>query len=570
MTLILGINSAYHDSAACLIQDGRILAACEEERFTRKKHAKMAQIDNSDELPLRAIEYCLTSAGARLADIDLTGFSFNPPKRMRNMTVVEQVIAGDWGSDLGETTFAQRIQTVPEKLSRLAGCDLSGRFHWLDHHLCHAASTFFVSPFDDAAIMVVDGIAEFATTLLAKGQGSLITRCEEFNYPNSIGFLWESLARFLGFSEYDASKIMGLAAYGDASRFRGAFCDFVILNDDGTFAMDNGVLRFRSRELGGLEQVFGVPIRMAGTELDQRHSDIAAALQEITNELLLGLAQRLHQITGSHNLCLAGGVALNCTANAVLQAKSPFRNIYIQPAANDAGTAVGAAYILWNHKMKGGRFQVMDDPYTGPEFSDDEVAKFLDEQGIACERCSSIAEATAELLAKGDIVAWFQGRMEFGPRALGNRSLLADPRNPNVRETLNAKVKHRELFRPLAPSVLEVELEQWFEVPTRSVSSDFMLFAYPARPEKAPLIPAVVHADGTSRVQTINPRTNKRFHELVLEFYRRTGVPMLLNTSFNDSEPIVCTPADALATFRKTRIDVLVLGNCLVKRADVK
>lgn len=570
MTLILGINSAYHDSAACLISDGRILSACEEERFTRMKHGKPARIDNSDELPLRAIEYCLTSNGMRLADVDLIGFSFNPPKRMRNTKVVEPVIDGDWGSVFGETTFVRRMQAIPEKLSALAGCDISGRFRWIDHHLCHAASAFFVSPFDDSAIMVVDGIAEFATTLLAKGNGSLITRCEELEYPNSIGFLWESLARFLGFGEYDASKIMGLAAYGCAPRFRDAFRDFVALSENGTFAMDNHVLRFRSGELGGLERVFGVPTRTAGNELDQRYCDIAAALQEVTNEMLLGLTRRLHRIVGGHNLCLAGGVALNCTANAILQGEGPFRNIYIQPAANDAGTAIGAAYVLWNHEMKGGRLQVMDDPYIGPHFSDEEIALFLDELGVAYEYCSSVAETAAELIAKGDIVAWFQGKMEFGPRALGNRSLLADPRNPNARETLNAKVKHRELFRPLAPSMLASELDRWFKVPARSISSDFMLFAYPARPEKAPLIPAVVHADGTSRVQTINPHTNPRFHELVSEFYRLTGVPMLLNTSFNDSEPIVCTPADALSTFRNTRIDALVLGNFLVRRENIK
>jgi carbamoyltransferase len=567
MRYVLGINSAYHESAACLLQDGAPVAFAEEERFSRRKHGKPARVDNPDELPRQAIQFCLRQAGVNLAGIEAIGYSFNPPLRLRNVGLGGQAGSRDWGSSAGEELFQQRLRAIPGALAEMAGADVTGRFHWIEHHLCHAASAFLVSPFEEAAVMVADGIGEFGTAWLGHGQGVELRKLGELEYPHSLGFLWEKLAEFLGFSEYDACKVMGLAAYGNAKTFAPAFATVISSNGQGEYRLAADTLRFRSADFGPLESLLG-PRRRAGEPLTPRHADIAAALQKATDKALLGLAGALRRKTGSSRLCLAGGVALNCVSNRVLHQSGLFEEFYVQPAAHDAGTALGAAAWLWHRQPGAHRAFVLEHPYLGPGYSEAELIGALEQSGLRYRRSSAPASEAAALIAQGAVVGWFQGRMEAGPRALGNRSLLADARRPEMRSVINQKVKHRESFQPFAPAVLAESAADWFRIPGRSWSSDFMLLACEARPERAARIPAVVHADGTSRIQTVRAETNPLFHRLIAEFERRTGVPLVLNTSFNDSEPIVGSPDDALKTFTNTRIDALLLGDFLVERED--
>jgi carbamoyltransferase len=568
MSYILGINSAYHESSACLIKNGVIIAFAEEERFNRIKHGKSAKVDNPHHLPLTAIAFCLSKAGITLNQVDQIGYSFEPDRRLKHIGVAEPVVEGDWGSEQGEQVFDQHLKEVPARLSQALGSEIEPKFHWLSHHLCHASSAYFVSPFPEAAVLSIDGIGEFATTYLGYGQGNQLKAIQELQYPNSLGFLWEKLSKFLGFDEYDACKVMGLASYGNPDRYYESFRRFIQIQNYGSFTIDNDVLRFRVEDYSQLEATFGVKQRDRNEQLQPEHSDIAATLQKITEEVVLELANYLHHETNSQYLCIAGGVGLNCVANTVIQARSPFQEIYIQPAANDAGTAIGAAFYLWNQALNQPRSYVMDNPYLGPEYTDNQIQQVLESHQLAYSHHPEIETITAKLLAEGHIVAWFQGRMEAGPRALGNRSLLADPRNPNVREILNLKVKHRENFRPFAPSILAEKVDEWFEVAGKSISSDWMLFAYRAQSAKSEQIPAVLHVDGTSRVQTVKQTTNPKYHKLISEFEQLTHVPILLNTSFNDREPIVCSPEDAVNTFLKTKIDYLVIGNYLVARHE--
>jgi carbamoyltransferase len=566
MNYVLGINSAYHEPAACLLRNGIPTAFAEEERFNRRKHGKLAQVGNPDELPRQAIQFCLRQAGIRLADVDAIGYSFNPPERLRNVGLNEIVRLGNWGSHAGEELFQQRLREIPKAFSEIAQADVSHRFHWIEHHLCHAASAFLVSPFDEAAVIIIDGIGEFGTAWLGHGEGIELRQIGELVYPHSLGFFWEKLAEFLGFSEYDACKVMGLAAYGDAGRFASAFAKLISGNDKGEFHLAAEILRFRSDDFGPLESILG-PRRRPGERLAPHHADIAAALQSVTNKALLDLGTAVRQSTVSPRLCLAGGVTLNCVSNRVLEESGIFDELWIQPAAHDAGTALGAATWLWC-RGGGSRSFIFQDPYLGPDYTDAELVAALDHSGLRYRRSGDPAAEAAALIVGGDVVGWFQGRMEVGPRALGNRSLLADPRRPNIGAVINEKVKHRETFQPFAPAVLAEHAADWFHISGRSRSSDFMLFAYRVRPERATQIPAVVHADGTSRVQTVRRATNPLLHRLISDFERRTGVPLVLNTSFNDREPIVCSPEDALRTFANTRIDALVLGNFIVEREE--
>jgi carbamoyltransferase len=557
---VLGINSAYHESPACLLHNGRIVSAVEEERFTRRKHAKSARVDNADELPLYAIEHCLQSAGISSADVAHIGYSLNAAKRLENRSLVDIVVEGDWGSPSGEERFYRSLCRVPDTLRQMG---FTGEFHWLDHHLCHAASAFHLSSFQEAAVLTVDGIGETSSTLFAWGEGTTLTGLHEIPYPASLGFRWEKFAKFLGFTEYDACKVMGLAAYGDPCIYRSQFARLVTLPPDGTFAIDNDVLRFRVEDYTPLERLFGIEKREYGQALSAAHEDIAAALQQVTDEVVLHMVRHLYEQTQSANLCMAGGVALNCITNRVAFEDGPFTNLYVQPAAHDAGTAAGAALVIWHGMQGNDARQVMDHAYLGPAFTDEEIAAALAQCGLSYRHTDAVAEVVAELLSHGSIVGWFQGAMEFGPRALGNRSLLADPRDPNMREILNRKVKHREPFRPLAPSVLAEEADRWFAIQKPTCASDFMLMAYPARVEVRERIPAVVHVDGTSRIQTVRRETNSRYYDLIAAFFRLIGVPLVLNTSFNESEPIVCTPRDAVDTLMKTGIDYLAIGDFL-------
>ncbi|MDC0747082.1 carbamoyltransferase family protein [Polyangium mundeleinium] len=559
---VLGINAAYHESAACLLEDGKLVAAIEEERLSRRKHGKPAEPTNGHDLPRLAIQHCLDRAGIGLGDVAWVGYSIEPRARLQNKDLADRVVPGGWGSEEGEMRFFDSLQRVPSELRALG---MQGEMKWVGHHLAHAASAFLPSSFHESAILCVDGIGELGSTLFAHGSGTKMEVESEIRYPASLGFLWEKFSKFLGFSEYDACKVMGLASYGDPTVYLPHFERLLTFAPEGRFQLDGHALRFRVEDYTPLEAMFGIAGRKKGEPILAAHEDIAAALQEITNQTFSHMFQHLARSTGSKNLCMAGGVALNCVANRIAFEASPFERLYIQPAAHDAGTALGAALYIWHTMLGHPERLALRHAYMGPSFDDAALERALASSGLVYERVPDIERRAAKLIADGDIVGWFQGAMEYGPRALGNRSLLADPRSPTMKQVLNDRVKHREPFRPFAPSVLAEEAAKWFCIEKTAEASDFMLVAYPARPEQAGRIPAVVHVDGTSRVQTVRAETNRRYHGLISAFHELTGVPMVLNTSFNDNEPIVCTPEHAIDTFKGTRIDALAMGDFLVE-----
>jgi carbamoyltransferase len=552
---ILGINAVYHESAAALLVDGELVVAVEEERFNRIKHAKEANFDNPHQFPERAIRFCLNHAGLTAADIDHVAYSFDPAQRRKRYRA-------EWWDPRWEETFRLRLGQVRHVAEELLGRGLSQKFHFVSHHLAHAASAYFPSGFDRAAILSIDGIGETAGSELAKAVGQRIQTIEIFDYPNSLGFLWEVISGHLGFSNYDASKVMGLAAYGNPEVFRRQFQSTLRVGRE-DYAVDREVLGFQSTKLDKLEALFG-PQRYMESEILPRHADIAAALQEATNAAVAALVRRLKRKVPFDNLCIAGGVALNCTTNEFLRRSGEFSNVFIPSAPHDAGTAIGAALVVHCAKQKTPPRRVNATPYLGPSFNRREILAAVKSAGLTPRRSKAPAREAADMIADGKIVAWFQGRMEFGPRALGNRSLLADPRRPDMRNILNQKVKHREDFRPFAPSVMAEHADEWFEVGAHQASHEFMLFAPAVKSGRRDRIPAVVHRDGTARVQLVSRESNPRFHELISCFHARTGVPLVVNTSFNDSEPIVCTPTDAIVTFRKSGIDALFMDDVVL------
>lgn len=569
---ILGLNFAYHELSACLLRDGKLLAAVEEERFSRIKRGKKALVNNPNTLPEKSIVYCLEVAGINLRDVAFIGLSFCPEKRLeQNMLVDSHFVEGDWGSEKGEKMFYELIQTVPSLVSKLAGEDFSEKCIWVPHHICHAGSAYFVSPFKESAILSIDGIGEFTSTWIGQGTKNRMTVIKEISYPNSLGFLWEKFSKYIGFTEYDASKVMGLAGYGNAERFYQTFRKIVTLHSNGEYKIDNDVLRFRVDDFSEIERLFGVPKIDSPAKIGHDHEDIAAALQRITDDVILHLATFAKERTKSDHLCLAGGVVLNCVSNARIMESGLFKSIYVQPAANDAGTALGAAYHIWNEKLDKERGPAMVHPYWGPRYSNKDILAALKEAKVPFyKRSRNIAEEIAEKLAEGNIIGWFQGRMEFGPRALGNRTLLGDPRNAEMKKILNERIKRREPFRPFAPSVLKEHAVEWFVIPKAcsSVSADFMIINYDVRKENREKIPAVTHVDGTSRIQLVDKKTNPRYHDLITAFYKKTGIPLVLNTSFNDNEPIVCSPSDAIRTFLRTKMDYLAIGDYVVSKAQ--
>ncbi|GMU57377.1 MAG: carbamoyltransferase [Candidatus Xenobia bacterium] len=537
---ILGLNSAYHESSAALVVDGQVVMAIEEERLSRRKHGKEARVDNPDELPLKAIAACLEAAGG---EVDRVAYALEPGRR-RVGGDPYPLEPGNWGTEAGEALFEAALHRIPEHLGRPV--------EFLSHHLGHAASAFYPSPFEEAAVLVVDGIGEEATTWLGRGNGAELELLEEIPYPHSLGFVWERVAVYLGFSVYDAPKVMGLAAYGQADRAMPALDRLLRATDTG-FSVDARLARFRSGDVQGLEELFGPRYQAGQSHLEPRFADLAAALQRRTEEIVLVLARRLHRLTGSPNLAYAGGVALNCVANARLEREGPFEALYIPGAAHDAGTAVGVALEL-AHRLGAARRMGPLTPFLGPAYECEQGTLTSDPAGEAA-RC----------LAESQLVGWFQGRLELGPRALGHRSLLADPRQKDLRAVLNDRIKHREPFRPFAAAVLEEHASDWFDLPVGRkgavAARDLMLLAYSVRDERRSSIPAVVHHDGSCRIQTVSAGTDPLFHRLISEFYRLTGVPLVLNTSFNDSEPIVCTVEDAVRTYRRSGLDALFVGD---------
>ncbi|MEK7509299.1 MAG: carbamoyltransferase C-terminal domain-containing protein [Patescibacteria group bacterium] len=568
-TYVLGLNFAYHELSACLLKDGKLVAAVEEERFSRIKRGKKALVDNPNTLPKAAIAFCLETAGIALKDVEYIGLSFFPDDRLKNIGCDQYFIEGDWGSEKGERLFNEKIKRIPKMLSDLAGTEMTTRVMWIPHHICHASSAFFVSPFRKAAVLSIDGIGEFSSTWLGWGDGTALHALKEISYPNSVGFLWEKISQYLGFTEYDSSKVMGLAAYGDAARFYPQFQKIVTLLPDGEFALKADVLRFRVRDFSELEKLFGVSRIESSADVRKDQEDIAAALQKITDDVIMHIVQHLKKVTKMNHLCLAGGVALNCVSNARIMQSGLFKKIFVQPAANDAGTALGAAHHIWNDLLGHPRTYVLKHSYWGPSYTNADIQKALKQANIQNIHCvKNIHEAVARQLADGNIVGWFQGRVEWGPRALGNRSLLADPRRADMKMILNERIKKRESFRPFAPSILAEHASQWFSVPRKctSRSTECMIINFDVKKSKRVIVPAITHADGTARVQLVNKKTNPRYHKLISAFYKRTGVPLVLNTSFNDNEPIVNSPEDAIKTFLRTKMDALAIGNYLVTK----
>jgi len=591
---VLGISAFYHDSAAALIEDGRILCAAQEERFTRKKH--------DSRFPRFAIEFCLSHSGHSLSEIDYIAFYDKPFLKFERLLETYLAFAPRGFKSfrtamplwLREKLFQKRM--LRRALAELnGGIDLGDRLLFAEHHQSHAASAFFASPFNEAVILTLDGVGEWTTTSASIGNGNRLEMTKEIHFPHSLGLLYSAFTHYAGFrvnsGEY---KLMGLAPYG-SPRFRDLILDSLIdLKADGSFRLDLSYfdycvgLRMTNPKF---EHLFGGPARIPESPFTQRDMDLAASIQSVTEEVILRLTRALAAETGLSNLCLAGGVALNCVANGKVWRDRRFENIWIQPAAGDAGGALGAALAAYHQFLNQPRRietpDLMLGSYLGPSFSQQEIESRLAAVGARFEVCDdeTLLNASADALAAGKALGWFQGRMEFGQRALGARSILADPRSPTAQRTLNLKVKFRESFRPFAPSVLREEVQNWFDLDHDSpymllvadvkkdrrralTGEELSLFGIERLNTVRSEIPAVTHVDYSARVQTVHRETNPRYHALLRAFSQRTGCPVLVNTSFNvRGEPIVCTPEDAWRCFMGTAIDSLAIGNCFLDKA---
>ncbi|MGI8884623.1 MAG: carbamoyltransferase family protein [Pyrinomonadaceae bacterium] len=565
---ILGLTTL-GDSAAAIIKDGEIVAAAEEERFTRKKH--------QSGFPFLAVQYCLDEAGITIADVEHIGLYWKPwVLRHKAMQAVKAAlispsmfkartdrgVTGVGSSYLGMFKYPSLIR------ERFGKSDF--KFHYLDHHQTHAASAFFVSPFETAAILTWDGTGEDTTTLFCKGAGNKIEVLKRIKLPHSLGQFYSAVTNYIGFDMFtgDEWKVMGLAAYGKPEYYD--FLSKRVLTTDGNggFNLNIRVLDHHlakhyqfsdevSKELGGP--------RAKGEELTERHWNIAASAQRVLEATAIHLVKQIKEMTGEENLCMAGGVAFNSVMNGRIFHETPFKRFYVQPAAGDAGCSLGSALMIWHQKLNNPRKFVMNHSYWGPKFSNEECQAALTEAGLKYETQPDdvLLPKLAKMISEGAIIGWFQGRMEWGPRALGARSFVADPRQADLREALNHKVKLREWFRPLAPSMLE---EYGREVFGKEHHDPFMITVIEVAEDYKSKIPAVVHVDGTARPQMVNKEVNPRYWNLINEFKKLTGIPMLLNTSFNIQEPIVCTPQDAIKTFKNANFDALVLENNLVLR----
>ena len=571
---ILGINAYHADASAVLLKDGGIVAAVEEERLNRVKHAAG--------FPALAIQYCLQRAGIQIQDVAHIGIAQIPNAHLINdstFVLHNRLMFSHQGLDrLRSVERIRNIKTVLADLLHVPESDLAMAFHNLEHHVAHMASAFMVSPFQQSAILSIDGFGDFCSTMQGFGSGSQIEKLGSVLFPHSLGLFYTSVSQYLGFEKYgDEGKVMGLAPYGEPA-YIDKMLEIAQPADQGTFELN---LDYFTHHLHGVEMswdegtphigqiysdkfcdAFGPP-RKPDTEITDHHRNIAASLQTCLEFHLFRILNDLHRRTGSPNLCVAGGVAYNSVANGLIQKNTPFRECFIQPAAGDSGTALGVAFHIWNTLLGHPREYVMQDVYLGPESSEAEMEQALHSFGASYQRYDDIEERAADLLASGKIVGWFQDRMEFGPRALGNRSILADPRQEEIKDTLNRRIKHRESFRPFAPSVLEEYVDAYFE---DAFPSPFMQMVFKVRPEQRAKIPAIRHVDQTGRVQSVSKSVNPKFWRLIDAFRQRTGIPLLLNTSFNENEPIVCSPQDALHCFATTKMDALVLGNFLLSR----
>ncbi len=572
---ILGINAHHAGASACLIRDGELIAAAEEERFLRIKYWAG--------FPRRAIEFCLAEAGITPYELDHVGISRNPNANLLKKVVF--ALAHRPSASMVRARLANAMQVRNPKAALCEAFELDptrmrARFHNIEHHRAHMASAFFVSPFPEAAILSVDGMGDFVSTMWGVGRDTTLEISGEINFPHSLGFVYTAASQWLGFPKYgDEGKVMGLAPYG-RPEYLDAFRKIVRVRADGTFELDldyfvhhaaGASMTFEegSPEIGTMYsekfvETFG-EARVPGAPLTEQHQNVAASLQAMLEEAEFALVRRLQRDTGQSALCMAGGVALNSAFNGKILPSTPFTDIYIQPAANDAGTALGVCYYIYHHVLGRPRRYVMTAAYTGPRYRTDEIAQALDRRGFAYQRLDgdALAQRAAQIVAGGDVLGWFQGRMEWGPRALGNRSIIADPRRADMKDILNARIKHREAFRPFAPSVLLEAVGDYFD---QTYPDPFMVKVYNVLPEKRAEIPAVTHVDGTGRLQTVDRDANPRYWALIAAFRDLTGVPVVLNTSFNDNEPIVCTPDDAIECFLRTRMDALAIDDFLVQK----
>lgn len=591
---ILGISAFYHDSAAALLHEGRVVAAAQEERFTRKKH--------DSGFPGQAVRYCLAEAGISPHQVDHVAFYDKPFLKFERLIETYLSFAPQGFKSfqqamplwLGEKFFQRRL--LSDELKKI-GADVDWRKKLLfsEHHYSHAASAYYPSPFDDAAVLTMDGVGEWTTTSLAYGRGNELHILKEIHFPHSLGLLYSAFTYYTGFKVNSGEyKVMGLAPYGEPKYAQLIRDHLIDIKDDGSFRLDmqyfnycTGLTMTNTR----FDALFGGPPRKPEDRLEQRHMDLAASIQAVTEEVVLRLARSIREETGARNLCMAGGVALNCVANGLLAREGIFERIWVQPAAGDAGGSVGAALAAWHQHFGkprmplNGRDQIAGS-YLGPSYTQDDTETRLHAAGAAFTVLSDdeLFATVAGDLAEGKAVGWFQGRMEFGPRALGNRSILGDPRSPAMQKMLNLKVKYRESFRPFAPAVLREDLSDWFEF---SDDSPYMLMVAPIRKDRQRQmtnaeqqlfgidklnvprsdLPAVTHVDYSARLQTVHADTNPRFHRLISAFKAATGCPVLVNTSFNvRGEPIVCTPEDAFRCFMGSEIELLVVGNCLLRK----
>jgi carbamoyltransferase len=583
--LILGLNAYHGDVSAALLRDGRLIAAVEEERFRRIKHYAG--------FPHLAVAECLRLAGARPEDIDVFAVSRNPRAHLwrKALFLVRYRPTGTVGD---RARNMSKIGSLPATIAASVGLDervVRARTRFIEHHPSHLASAAFVSPFDTAAVCAIDGFGDFVSTSWGRVEGSRLRVDGNVFFPHSLGLLYLAITQFLGFPKYgDEFKVMGLAPYGEP-RYVDELSTLVHLNDDGGFALDLSYFRHWSDGVAmtfdegepTIGRVFSPklyslmgPARQADEPLDGRHEAIAASLQVVYEKAAMHVLAHVQRRTGATRLCLAGGCGMNSVANGKIREQTDFRDVFIQPAAGDNGTALGAAYHAWHDGGSHPRDFVMEHGYWGPEFGDAEIAAVLDSDRAAIDRseCTrrwwtdpdALDAWTAEQIAAGRVVGWFQGRMEWGARALGNRSIVADPRRADMRDIINTRIKFRERFRPFAPSVLEEALDDYF---VGAVPDPFMLQVYPVRPDKRATVPAITHVDGSGRLQTVSQRSNPRYWKLIKAFERVTGVPMLLNTSFNENEPIVLRPQEALDCFLRTHMDVIVMGGHVLERAAV-
>ena len=587
---ILGLSAFYHDSAACLLQDGKIIAAAQEERFTRKKH------DAS--FPKNAIEFCLQKGGIQVSDLDYVGFYDKP------FIKFERILETYLG--IAPKGIKQYLAAIPiwlkDKLWTRTNIrnklGYSGTVLFAQHHESHAASAFFPSPFQEAAILTMDGVGEWTTTSIASGKDNKIELLQELHFPHSLGLLYSAFTYYLGFKVNSGEyKVMGLAPYGKPIYSDLIREHLIDLKEDGSFRMRMDYFDY----LGGMAMtnqkfasIFNHPARKAESNLTEKEMDIAASLQEVTEEIMLKMARHIRYLTNMKNLCLAGGVALNCVGNGKILKEKIFEKIWVQPAAGDAGGALGVALCIWhqiigNNRLTNGK-DTMRGAYLGPHFKESEIKNFLDSNEIPYRQVneSQLTKLVSTDLQKGKVVGWFQGPMEFGPRALGGRSIIGDPRNPKMQSTMNLKIKYRESFRPFAPSVLAEKVDEWFEM---DEESPYMLMVAEVRKDKRismtkeqnklfgidllnvprSQIPAITHVDYSARIQTVHKDTNKRYYDLIKEFEKETQCAVLINTSFNvRGEPIVCTPEQAYLCFMRTKMETLVLENFIIDKKDQK